>query len=221
MNATFSIGDRALFNDGQRVTITSIYNGGGAHGCYGVTSDTGARFTAHASELGTVDRPPRPARPLAPGECRTIVRYDTRPARQATPSQQPQGCAAGTTLYGIVRGTEGYRIFWDGRLDDRAYADRADAIRELARRDSTDRQPTPCQQQQGRANAPQYAKPAPCRCDRLAFPHRRDHNCIVHEWDQQAERELADVSRIGPDYERQADAINAQFRRMDYWAGRS
>lgn len=98
--ATFNIGDRALFNDGQQVTITTIYNGGGAHGCYGVTSDTGAKFTAYAPELGTLTNPPAPARPLYPGECRTIVQYDTRHARQATPAQQQQARArrAGETV---------------------------------------------------------------------------------------------------------------------------
>lgn len=89
----FRIGDRALFNDGQQVTIESVYNGGGAHGCYGVVSDTGARFTAHGPELGAIERPPKAPRPLAPGECRTIVRYDAPRARQTTPAQQQQANA--------------------------------------------------------------------------------------------------------------------------------
>lgn len=67
------------------------------------------------------------------------------------------------------------------------------------------------------------ARSKPCQCGRLDFPHRRDHHCIVHEWDQQAERELRAAKRIGPDYNNPdrgaAAALNAQFRRMDYWAG--
>lgn len=214
----FRIGDRALFNDGQQVTIESVYNGGGAHGCYGIVSDTGARFTAHGPELGAIEHPPKAPRSLAPGECRTIVRYDAPRARQTTPAQQPQSCAAASraTLYGIAAFADGYAVFWAGRYDDARYPTREAAIRELAKRDADEkRQPTPAQQPQARAKVP------PCTCGRLAFPHRRDSNCIVHEWDRQAERELRGVTRIGSAANRgEAHAINALYRGLDnFWRG--
>ena len=124
-----------------------------------------------------------------------------------------------STLYGVVKLPEGYRVFWQGQMDATPFATRTDAILELARRDQ---QPTPCQQQQARANAPQYAKVPPCHCDRLHFPHRRDRHCVQHEWDMEAERELAGVSRIGPDYGNPdrgaADALNAFYRGLDRWS---
>lgn len=156
MSDRFSIGDRALFNDGQQVTIEQVYNGGSAHGCYLVKSDTGATFTAHAPELGTIARPPAKPRPLTPGECRTIVRYDMPRARlvQRTPCQQQQAFDS--------RGmdAEAVRAYVAAMFPSAAASPLAQAFTQIAARDEADRaidaarvQRTPCQQQQANAGA--------------------------------------------------------------------
>ena len=92
--ATFNIGDRALFqrrsashdyHDLQRRRRARLLRRHQRHGREVHRLRAGTR---HATNL------PAPARSALPGECRTIVQYDTRHARQATPAQQQQARTA-------------------------------------------------------------------------------------------------------------------------------